>query len=276
MRINSNRGVFRPNTASTPVANTNKIQKGVQKEAQLPRSLMSSSQTKQTGIAGFLGRVSRAPLSSFGAAIGAAAITPSLIVMAPGAQAMENLANPTNFQPRVENTNYTIASARTAPFYERTFTKMDRSGDGNIEHAEIVDYMKSINIDGGFLGLVHSEGANAILENVDKNGSNSITKDEMMRIAGAIDGTEEFFNPQSAPEAFRTLDRNNDGKVTIAEMSAGIKSRLDDSVPFKSTIAESAGKMIVDIFDSNNDKTVDMNEMSQAANEAEAVRRYYR
>ncbi|MEE2903789.1 MAG: EF-hand domain-containing protein [Myxococcota bacterium] len=237
---------------------------------------MSSSQMNQNSIAGFLGRVSRAPLSSFGAAIGAAAITPSLIVMAPGAQAMENLASPTNFQPRVENTNYTIASARTAPFYERTFTKMDRSGDGSIEHAEIVDYMKSINIDGGFLGLVHSEGANAILENVDKNGSNSITKDEMMRIAGAIDGTEEFFNPQSAPEAFRTLDRNNDGKVTIAEMSAGIKSRLDDSVPFKSTIAESAGKMIVDIFDSNNDKTVDMNEMSQAANEAEAVRRNYR
>ena len=276
MRINSNRGVFQTNAASAQVANTSNKQTSTQREPELPRSSMSSSQIKQNSIAGFLGRVSRAPLSSFGAAIGAAAITPSLIVMAPGAQAMENLASPTNFQPRVENTNYTIASARTAPFYERTFTKMDRNGDGSIEHEEIVDYMKSINIDGGFLGLVHSEGANAILENVDKNGSNSITKDEMMRIAGAIDGTEEFFNPQSAPEAFRTLDRNNDGKVTIAEMSAGIKTRLDDSVPFKSTIAESAGKMIVDIFDSNKDKTVDMNEMSQAANEAEAVRRYYR
>ena len=276
MRINPNRGIFRPDTAPKPVAQASTKQSRDQREPDLPRSSISSSQTNQSGIARFLGRISRAPISSFGVVVGAAAITPSLLVMAPGAQAMDDVANRVNFEPRIETPSYTIASSRTRaqPFYERTFAKMDRNNDGRITHGEVVDYMKSINIEAGLFGLVHSKGADAIIENVDKNESGSITKDEMMRIAGAIDGTEEFFNPETAPTAFRSLDNNNDGKVTIAEMSAGINKRLDDDVPFKSTISESAGKMIVDIFDSNSDKKVDINEMSRAAREAEAVRRY--
>ncbi len=164
-----------------------------------------------------------------------------------------------------------------ATFFSDLFKRLDRSRDGALNKKEIVAQLKAVGIGGGLFGIIHSKVANKFIEQLDTSGDEKVTLAEFKAIANQILPPTLFdeqghVQPELVDETFQTLDANKDGRITVAELEAGLLAQLPEDTDHKTIIAEVGAKMGVDALDLDRDGGIQRGEMDTAAGAVAALR----
>jgi Ca2+-binding EF-hand superfamily protein len=158
-------------------------------------------------------------------------------------------------------------------FLDGLFARIDKSGDGGIDHKEVVAHLKNIGVKGGFLGMVHKGAADAFLEHLDTNKDGRVTMKEFRAVAQQLLPKDVFddkgqVKPDLIDEAYKRMDANQDGKVGGKEMAKAAKAEMPEDTSFKDTKADVASKLALDALDFDHSGGITRAELLQAAEDA--------
>ena len=241
---------------------------------ELPRQQTASSSTpQQASLLGRIGQLVTGPAAATAALIGAAAAAPLALMISGDAMARAHV------NPRALHDDTLVSVVRPAEtdatpsaIDKVVFDKLDRNKDGRIKRDEVVDYMKSIGVDRGLFGLIHSQGSKAIMKELDGNKDGSVKRGEMTAALAKIKDPDGLMKPENVGNTFRGFDRNNDGKLTSSEIQRVVSDKLPPDTPYASLVSKNVTRFLTDIMDTNRDKKVSSTEFSNATASLNALR----